>query len=323
MKKISDYSLVADTIFKDLEFSGRKPEGLYAPIEYAMTAGGKRLRPSLLLMTADSFGGEESLTKAFHAAEGIEIFHNFTLLHDDVMDRSTTRRGRDTVHVKWDENTAILSGDAMLTLATEKISCVEDSILRRVMNIFNKMAMEVYEGQRIDMDFESRDNVAEEDYVEMIRLKTGALLGASAEIGTLIGGADDKDCQLMREFGNMLGIAFQIQDDWLDTFGDASTFGKPIGGDILNDKKTFLWVSALKGERSVVEALHTAKELTGDIKIKTVTRLYKKMGLDEICRKAVNHYSSKALLALKKTSLSEERREGFRLLVEKLTGRKR
>lgn len=323
MKTISDYSLIVESVFKETDYSDRQPEGLYSPIAYALSAGGKRLRPSLLLMSADSFGGEDAMKEAFGPAKGIETFHNFTLLHDDVMDNSPTRRGRPTVYMRWDVNTAILSGDAMLTLATEMVSHVPDKYLRRVIDTFNTMALEVYDGQRYDMDFEDRDEVSEKEYIEMIRLKTGALLGASAEIGAIVAGASEKDCCLMREFGNMLGIAFQIQDDWLDTFGDQSTFGKPIGGDILNDKKTFLWIMALKGERSDVEAFRSAIQLKGETKVKAVTRLYKKMGIDELSRKAVAHYSSAALTALKKTSLSDERKESFRLLVDKLTGRKK
>lgn len=323
MQKISDYSLIVESAFKNIRFIPAEPSGLYDPAVYALGAGGKQLRPSLLLMTADSFGGEKGVENAIHPALGIETFHNFTLLHDDVMDNSDTRRGRPTVHVRWDVNTAILSGDAMLTLATREIAFVPDTYLRRVLDVFNSMALEVYEGQRFDMDFEEMSEIDEDAYIEMIRRKTGALLGASAEIGAIVGGASGKDCVLMKEFGNMLGIAFQIQDDWLDTFGDAATFGKPIGGDILNDKKTYLWVQAMKGESGDVEALSAAMELKGDVKIRTVTHLYEKMNLSEKCRKAVGHYSSKALTALKKTSLPEDRKESFRLLVEKLTGRKK
>lgn len=323
MKKISDFATEAEEALHTLKLAEREPSTLYAPIEYALTAGGKRLRPALMLMTAESFGGAEALTKALRPASGIEAFHNFTLLHDDVMDNSDMRRGRPTVHKKWDENTAILSGDTMLTLATELIADVADDKLREVLGVFNRMAIEVYEGQRLDLDFEDEESIDTDTYVEMIRLKTGALLGASAKIGAIIGGAGKKDADAMEKFGNMLGIAFQIQDDWLDTFGDSTTFGKPIGGDILNDKKTFLLVSALNRRDGDTEALRSAMKLTGDTKIKAVTRIYEKMGLQDESRKSVASYSSKAIGAIKSTSMADDKKEIFLKLVEKLTGRKR
>lgn len=314
---------MAEAAIRENPFGQRRPDTLYTPIEYGMTAGGKRLRPALMLMSAHAFGGDDAVRKALRPAVGIETFHNFTLLHDDVMDHSDLRRGRPTVHAKWDENTAILSGDTMLTLATQLIAEVDDHRLRPVLERFNRMALEVYEGQRFDMDFESRSDVGTDEYVEMIRLKTGALLGCSAAVGAMIGGASDADVKAMDEFGNMLGIAFQIQDDWLDTFGDSDTFGKPIGGDIRNDKKTFLLVTALAAGGNDAEALRSALKLSGDIKVKTVTRIFEKMGISEKARKAVALYSSKAVSALKSTSVPEEQKEALILLVEKLTGRRK
>lgn len=314
---------MAEAAIRENTFGQRRPDTLYTPIEYGMTAGGKRLRPALMLMSAHAFGGDDAVRKALRPAVGIETFHNFTLLHDDVMDHSDLRRGRPTVHAKWDENTAILSGDTMLTLATQLIAEVDDHRLRPVLERFNRMALEVYEGQRFDMDFESRSDVGTDEYVEMIRLKTGALLGCSAAVGAMIGGASDADVKAMDEFGNMLGIAFQIQDDWLDTFGDSDTFGKPIGGDIRNDKKTFLLVTALAAGGNDAEALRSALKLSGDIKVKTVTRIFEKMGISEKARKAVALYSSKAVSALKSTSVPEEQKEALILLVEKLTGRRK
>ena len=321
--KFSDFAAEAESALRKLEFTGKNPESLYTPIVYALTAGGKRLRPALMLMTAHAFGGAEAMQRAIRPALGIETFHNFTLLHDDVMDHSDLRRGRATVHAKWDENTAILSGDTMLTLATQMISDVPDGMLRHVLDLFNDMALQVYEGQRLDMDFENEEKIAPDKYVEMIRLKTGALLGASAKIGAILGGASAKDADAMAEFGNMLGIAFQIQDDWLDTFGDPSTFGKPIGGDILNDKKTFLLVTALDSNSGDAEALRSALKLKGDMKVKTVTRIFEKMGLSESTRKAVASYSSKAVGALKSTSMSDGAKEVFLAMTEKLTGRRK
>ncbi len=322
MNRLSDYSAHIEKVLRDIEYPAGALSGLYEPISYAMQAGGKRLRPSLLLMAADAFGGKAA--EAQDAAVGIELFHNFTLLHDDVMDRSEMRRGRQSVHARWDVNTAILSGDTMLTLATQAVSRVPDDVLRPVLDTFNEMAIRVYEGQRLDMDFESSDDVTIDDYLRMISDKTGALLGASARIGALIGGASEKDASLMAEYGMMLGLAFQIQDDWLDVFGDASSFGKQIGGDINNNKKSYLLLTALAQGGPEAEAVREAMKFpAGQAKVTTVTRLFEKMGISALCRTAVNSYSKKALAALKSTSLSDEAREPFRLIVEKLTGRKK
>ena len=242
-------------------------------------------------MGADAFG--EAAGKALTPAVGIETFHNFTLLHDDVMDRSDVRRGRPTVHKKYGENAAILSGDTMLTLAT-------------------------------DMDFETSDKTSLPEYMQMIEGKTGSLLGASAKIGAIIGGAGEKDADLMYDFGMAIGVAFQIQDDWLDTFGDPTTFGKPIGGDILNSKKTYLYLSGISEHPDYADALRAAMNMApGESKIKTVTRLYEKLGIKESAAKAVAHYSSKAMTSLKKTSLGDEEKEAFKKLAEKLIGRKK
>lgn len=322
MNKFSDYSAHIEKVLRDLSFPGGELAGLYEPVSYSLSAGGKRLRPSLALMAADAFGGKA--TEAENAAVALEVFHNFTLLHDDVMDDSDMRRGRPSVHAKWNVNTAILSGDTMLTLANQFVARVNDSILRPVLDAFNDMAIRVYEGQRLDMDFETSDSVSLDDYIRMIGDKTGALLGASTRIGALIGGASKEDAALMDEYGNMLGLAFQIQDDWLDVFGDSTTFGKPIGGDINNNKKSYLLLSALGLNSPDSEALREAMKLpAGDTKVKVVTRLYERLDMNRICREAILHYSSKAIAALKATSLSDEAREPFRLLVEKLTGRKK
>ena len=322
MKTISEYSGDIESAIQQLQFPEGKYDNLYQPIKYALSAGGKLLRPILTLMGADAFGN--CAEKAMNAALGIEIFHNFTLLHDDVMDNSDTRRGRDTVHKKYDANTAILSGDTMLTLATQKISEVPDDILRKVIDIFNDMAIKVYEGQRLDMDFEKNKHIDLDLYLQMIEEKTGALLGTAVKIGALIGGASDKDADLMYKFGVQTGLAFQIQDDLLDTFGDPLTFGKPIGGDINNNKKTYLYVAALAEGGQTADALRSAYEIpAGDMRVKTVTRLYEKLEINEKSRKAVGHYSSKALKALNETSLPEDKKEFFKKFAEKLIGRKK
>lgn len=320
MLRISEYSAMAEAQIRALDLPKGNLSGLYAPIDYGMQAGGKRLRPTLLLMAADAFGNCPE--KALKPALGIEMFHNFTLLHDDVMDNSDLRRGRPTVHSKWDENTAILSGDTMLTLATKFISEVDDQILRPVLDTFNDQALRVYEGQRLDMDFETNEEVCLDEYIEMIKSKTGALLGGAAKIGALIGGASKEDADKMYEFGIMLGVAFQIEDDYLDTFGNAETFGKPIGGDINNNKKTFLMVKALSNDGPNAEALKAAMKMTaGPTKVKTITRIYETMGMPAISKAEVASYSSKALAAIKKTSLSDECKDSFRKLIDKLITR--
>ena len=321
MHTLEEYRIEIETAIKNLELPEGKFQNLYNPIRYALSAGGKRIRPVLTLMSAEAFGDN---SRALKPAIGLETFHNFTLLHDDVMDKSEMRRGRATVHKKFNENSAILSGDTMLTLATEYVSEVPDNLLRPVLDTFNSMAIKVYEGQQLDMDFETQEKISLDDYIEMIQDKTGSLLGACAKIGALIGGASEKDAEKMYEFGLQTGVAFQIQDDWLDTFGDSTTFGKSIGGDINNSKKTYLYVAALEKDSETATALREAFKIpAGDLRIKAVTRIYEKLGINEIAKKAVNHYSSLALKALNATSLSEENKNVFRKFAEKLIGRKK
>ena len=322
MKRISEYSAIVESAVRAIELPGGKLEGLYGPVKYGMEAGGKRLRPVMVLMGAEAFGGD--VQKAVEPAVGVELFHNFTLLHDDVMDNSALRRGRPSVHARWDANTAILSGDTMLTLATEYVTRVDDVLLRRVLGAFDRMALDVYEGQRLDMDFEKAENVTIDEYIEMIKLKTGALLGFAVMLGALIGGASEEDARRMYDFGMMLGVAFQIEDDWLDTFGDSSTFGKPIGNDIRQNKQTYLLVSGLQSGRPDVEALRVAMAMpASDTKVRTVTRIYEKLGLKESVHAAVSDYASRAMSAIKATSLGEEQKDAFRRLVEKLAGRRK
>lgn len=322
MKTLEEYRIEIETAIKGLQFPEGKLSNLYNPIKYALSAGGKRIRPVLTLMAADGFGDDPS--KAVMPAIGLETFHNFTLLHDDVMDKSELRRGRATVHKKYDENTAILSGDTMLTLASEYVTKVDDALLRRVCDTFNGMAIKVYEGQQLDMDFEKVDQIALDDYLEMIRCKTGSLLGACARIGALIGGASEADADKMYDFGVQTGLAFQIQDDWLDTFGDSSSFGKSIGGDINNSKKTYLYVAAFQQDSETAQALREAFKIpAGDLRIKAVTRIYEKLGIGDNAKKAVNHYSSLALKALNGTKLPDDKKDVFRKFAEKLIGRKK
>lgn len=322
MKRLSEYSSLIEQEIRNTNYPDGALAPLYEPIAYGMSAGGKRLRPALALMTADAFGqnAEEALPQAL----GLELFHNFTLLHDDVMDNSDTRRGRPSVYAKWGVNAAILSGDTMLTLATQQMMRCADSKLRRVLDIFNAMAIKVYEGQQLDMDFENRDDVTPDEYIRMIQDKTGALLAASAQIGALIGGASDEDAEAMYQYGMMLGVAFQIQDDWLDVYGDPATFGKPVGGDINNNKKTLLMLTALSGDSAESRALREAIKMpAGATKVATVTRLYDKMNISELCRKEINKYSSAAMAALKNVKMPEENKLPYKELLNKLSGRKK
>lgn len=322
--KMSEYASLVEEALKKQIYPGESLEGLYSPIAYGLSAGGKRLRPALVLMSAEAFGGTAGKERALSAAVGMEMFHNFTLLHDDVMDASDTRRGRPTVQAKWGVNKAILSGDTMLTLAIEKIMDVPDNLLRPILEIFNTMALRVYEGQHLDMEYENRDDITTSQYLRMIGDKTGALLGASARIGALLGGAGESTAERMAEFGEKLGLAFQIQDDWLDVYGDSVTFGKPIGGDINNGKRSYLLLKGLESGTPDSEALRAAMTLaSGPLKVKTVTRIYDKLNISDVVRMDVAKYSAEALAVLKHTGLDEAAREPFRTLVDKLTGRRK
>lgn len=322
MRSREDYRSAFELSLGSLPIIKEGLEGLYEPIVYGLSGGGKRLRPLLALMGCEAVGGD--MEQALPAAMGLEMFHNFTLLHDDVMDKSDMRRGRPTVHKQWDENRAILSGDTMTTLAYELMMQVEDPLLRRVLERYSRMTIAVYEGQQLDMEFETAERVSVERYLEMISLKTGALLGTSAAIGALIGGGSEKCVNYLDEYGVSLGVAFQIQDDYLDVFGDAATFGKPIGGDILNGKKTFLLCEGLSREDAYSQALAEAMTLpAGELKITTVRNLYKRMGLEESCRKSIMHWTGRALGALKKSGVNEEGYEAFSALADKLIERKK
>lgn len=322
MVSFSELSALADKAIKDLQYPVGSLSYLYEPISYALSAGGKRLRPALMLACCQAYGGDPM--KWIDVACGLEMFHNFTLLHDDVMDNSPTRRGRPSVYAKWDTNAAILSGDTMLTLASELIMNVPDDKLRRILDIFNRAARRVYEGQAMDMNFETRNDVTLHEYIKMISDKTGALLGASAQIGAILGGCSDYESEQMFKFGENLGLAFQIQDDWLDVYGDTSTFGKPIGGDINNNKKTYLLLMGLAQNGTDSIALKEAMSLEkGETKVKTVTNIFNRLDISQKCQRDVAHYTTSALRNLKKAAVPEDQMELFLKLTEKLVGRKK
>ena len=243
MRSLLDFQEIINQHIANQNFN-RFPSELYDPIAYTMTQGGKRLRPLLTLMTCDLFGG--NLVHAIHPALALEVFHNFTLVHDDIMDQAPLRRGRETVYKKWNSNIAILSGDTMFAMAYQYAIQTEDQYVPKILRVFNKAAIEVCEGQQLDMNFEVITQVNLDEYLEMIQLKTAVLIGVSIQIGAIIGNASDEDMKLMYDFGIQLGIAFQIKDDLLDLYGSEKYFGKKTGGDILANKKTYLFLKALE-----------------------------------------------------------------------------
>ena len=301
----------------------QQPSHLYEPITYTMDLGGKRLRPVLVLMACDAVGGD--INRAIKPAIGLEMFHNFTLLHDDVMDKADIRRGKPTVHVKWDDNTAILSGDAMLTMATQLIAQSPADVMPQVMDLYNRTAMEIYEGQQYDVDFETRTDVTVDEYIEMIRLKTSVLLGCACKMGALIGGADEATAQLFYKVGENLGLAFQLQDDMLDVWGDEATFGKAIGGDIMNNKKTFLLINAMQratGDQTVELSLWlSTPNASRAVKVPAVTAIYDALNLRSLSLDAINRYNDEALEALSKIAISDEARSEFANFITRLVKR--
>ena len=302
-----------------------QPAHLYEPISYTMALGGKRIRPVLVLMACEAVGGD--IEKAIMPAVGLEMYHNFTLLHDDVMDKADIRRGKPTVHVKWADNTAILSGDAMLTMATQLIARADAAVMPQVMELFNRTAMEIYEGQQYDMDFESRGDVTVEEYIAMIRLKTSVLLGCACKMGALIGGADEATAQRFYEIGENLGLAFQLQDDMLDVWGDEATFGKAIGGDIMNNKKTFLLINACQratdDNRIELALWLNTENASRAVKVPAVTAIYERLGLKELSEAEIAKYNDKAMAAVFETAVDEPAKKAFIDLISRLVKRDR
>ncbi|WP_462317422.1 polyprenyl synthetase family protein [Marinilabilia sp.] len=323
MSKIEEFRQIVEDQIQMLE-GMKRPEGLYEPVRYVLSLGGKRLRPALCLASAALFG---DYSTAVMPALGLEVFHNFTLLHDDIMDESEVRRNQPTVHKKWDNNTAILSGDAMLIKAYELMTKSPVGVLPQVLEVFNKTAMEVCEGQQFDMDFEKTIDVTEDGYLDMIRLKTAVLIGGSMKIGGILGGGSLRDCSLLYKFGQDIGMAFQLQDDWLDVYGDQMSFGKKIGNDILTNKKTFLLITALnrlenesKGELlSWIER----KEYEADEKIAAVTSLFNEAGVSEIVQKKRDDYFFRSIENLEKINGNKEIKSELQSFAHKLMARAR
>ena len=308
MKEYNEYLQIVTDAISNLRLPGH-PSGLYDPIRYTLNCGGKRLRPVLALAACEAFG-KEAMT-AIHQAIAIEMFHNFTLLHDDVMDKAEVRRGRPTVHVKWNEETAILSGDAMLTTANMLLAVKCGERLPQALELFNGTAMNIYEGQQYDMDFESRTDVTVEEYMEMIRLKTSVLLGCACGMGALMADAPFETQVRFFDFGVNLGLAFQLQDDYLDTYGDPETFGKSIGGDILNDKKTWLLIMAMNEDMSgrIKSMLGTTDD--PESKIKAVRSIYDELDLPQRIHELISAYIDTAIKCLDHLELAPEARSFF------------
>ncbi|MBU1372769.1 MAG: polyprenyl synthetase family protein [Bacteroidetes bacterium] len=295
MHSIQELQQIIDQAVKDTTYPS-EPKELYEPISYLMALGGKRLRPAMVLMATDLFGGD--IQEALAPALAVELFHNFTLMHDDIMDKAPLRRGQPTVHAKWNEAVAILSGDVMFVKAYKMMIQVKPDILSPVLEVFNQTAVGVCEGQQIDMNFERRAEVSIPEYVEMIRLKTAVLVGGALKIGALIGNASEKDAQLLYEFGENLGIAFQLQDDILDVYGDPEKFGKQVGGDIISNKKTFLLIKALElAEGETAKSLNHWLNLTqfdAEAKVKAVRTIYDVLGIRELSESIMLAYADKA-----------------------------
>ena len=306
----------------DLQFE-RTPKGLYDPVAYVLSMGGKRIRPVLMLMAYNLY--KEDVRPVFSPATGIEVYHNYTLLHDDLMDRADKRRGKETVHKVWNDNTAILSGDAMLVLAYQFMAQCPAEHLKAVMDLFSLTALEICEGQQMDMDFEQRSDVKEEEYLEMIRLKTSVLLAASLKIGALLGGASVEDAERLYDFGMNMGVAFQLKDDLLDVYGDAAVFGKNIGGDILCNKKTYMLIKAFEHadeeQLTRLNAWVDAVAFNPEEKVAAVTELYNRIGVKELCEKKMEEYCERAMESLLAVKVADEKKEELKNLMANLMHR--
>lgn len=323
MSKIEEFRQIVEDQIQMID-GMKRPEGLYEPVRYVLSLGGKRLRPALCLASAALFG---DYSTAVIPAIGLEVFHNFTLVHDDIMDASEMRRNQPTVHKKWDNNTAILSGDVMLIKAYELMTKSPVGVLPQVLEVFNTTAIEVCEGQQFDMDFEKTIDVTEDGYLDMIRLKTAVLIGGSMKIGGILGGGSLRDCSLLYKFGQDIGMAFQLQDDWLDVFGDQLSFGKKIGNDILTNKKTFLLITALnrleKHSKEELLSWMERKEYEADEKIAAVTGLFNEAGVSEIVQKKRDDYFFRSIENLEKINGNKEIKSELQSFAHKLMARAR
>lgn len=289
----------------------RKPFSLYEPIQYVLSLGGKRIRPVLMLLSYQLYKDEPE--QILMPAVALETYHNYTLLHDDLMDHADLRRGQATVHKRWGENSAILSGDSMLVLAYERMAKVPADKLATILSLFTETALEIGEGQQYDMEFEHRDDVREEEYIEMIRLKTSVLLACAMKMGAILAGASDEDADNLYKYGEQVGLAFQLQDDLLDVYGDPSVFGKAIGGDITSNKKTYMLINAFLRandiQRQELSRWISAKGFDRQEKVTAVTRLYDRIGIRQLCEEKINYYFEQAKQYLACINVPAERKQ--------------
>ena len=302
----------------------RDPKNLYEPIDYILQLGGKRIRPMLTLIASDIFSGDYK--QALPAALAVEVFHNFTLVHDDIMDDAPLRRGNETVHEKWNINTAILSGDAMLILAYQYFENYEPVVFQKLAQLFSKTALEVCDGQQLDVDFETRNDVTIDEYIKMITLKTSVLVAAALKMGAIVAKADEDQAQHLYDYGLNLGIAFQLQDDYLDTFGDPESFGKQVGGDIIENKKTYLYLKALEisnsNDKENLLNLYNGEEKNNSEKIDIVSTIFRNNNIPEETFKLIEYYTNKAFESLDHLNISEQQKQGLRVFGENLMSRK-
>lgn len=301
----------------------RKPASLYAPIKYVLSMGGKRIRPTLMLLAYNLF--KDDPEKILSSACALETYHNYTLLHDDLMDNADVRRGQPTVHKKWNANLAVLSGDSMLVLAYQRmIEC--DSHLAEVLHLFTETALEIGEGQQMDMEFETRNDVREEEYIEMIRLKTSVLLACAMKIGALLADAPADDADNLYRFGEKIGLAFQLQDDYLDVYGDPAVFGKAIGGDIVSNKKTYMLINAFNradnAQRAELERWIRATDFDRREKVKAVTGLYDEMGIDRLAQQKIAGYFNESKTYLDRVGVSDERKSELMRYAQRMMKRR-
>lgn len=301
----------------------RKPKSLYEPIRYVLSMGGKRIRPTLMLLGYNLF--RDNPEKILMNAVALETYHNYTLLHDDLMDNADLRRGHETVHKKWNANTAILSGDSMLVLAYERMAQCEEKHLAKVLKLFTTTALEIGEGQQFDMEFENRNDVKEEEYIEMIRLKTSVLLACALKMGAILADASDEDAENLYKFGEQIGLAFQLQDDYLDVYGDTKVFGKEIGGDITSNKKTYMLINAFNqandAQRAELQKWVDAKEFDRKEKVAAVTRLYNEIGIDKLAQDKIAYYFEQSKKYLDAVNVPAERKEELAKYAQKMMKR--
>lgn len=302
----------------------RRPASLYEPVRYVLSMGGKRLRPVLMLLAYNLY--KEDPESILMQAIGLETYHNYTLLHDDLMDNADLRRGHETVHRKWNANQAILSGDSMLVLAYERImkDCPQDK-LKPVLDLFTETALQIGEGQQYDMDFETRTDVTEDEYIEMIRLKTSVLLACALKMGAILADAPEEDAENLYKFGEQVGLAFQLQDDYLDVYGDEKVFGKAIGGDITSNKKTYMLINAFihANDEQRKELTHwiTVKDFDRKEKVAAVTRLYNEIGIDKLAQQKIEYYFGESRKYLNAVKVSDERKQHLRDYAQKMLHR--